>query len=122
METRLPLYKKLLVMCRIEPGCLGPQGTDYVEEFCVFAKQKLKDNRGHCLRWAIKPRYDKSLPELEFQMKNITVSRENADKYMNSFDIDIDVFEEELEETLADLVDLFFERWNKIMGSEYIFY
>jgi hypothetical protein len=37
---------------------------------------------------------------------------------MNSFDIDIDVFEEELEETLADLVDVFFERWKKM--SEYI--
>ena len=33
------IYKKLLVMYRIEPGCLGPQGADYVEEFCVFAKQ-----------------------------------------------------------------------------------
>ena len=118
METRLPLYKKLLVMSRVEPGCLGPQGTDYIEEFCVFAKQKLKDHHGHCLRWAIKPRYDKSLPELEFQMKNITVSRANADKYMNSFNIDIDAFEEELEETLADLVDVFFERWKKM--SEYI--
>lgn len=110
MENKLPLYKKLLVMYRIEPGCLGPQGTDYVEEFCVFAKQKLKNQHGHCLRWAIKPRYDKSLPELEFQMKNVTVSRDNAAKYMSSFDIDLDVFEEELEESLADLVDGFFER------------
>ena len=54
MENRLPLYKKLLVMYRIEPGCLGPQGADYVEEFCVFAKQKLKAHHGHCLRWTIK--------------------------------------------------------------------
>lgn len=110
METRLPLYKKLLVMCRIEPGCLGPQGTDYVEEFCVFAKQKLKDHHGHCLRWGVKPRYDKSLPEMEFQIQKSTVSRENAAKYMDSFNIDIDAFEEELEESLADLVDVFFDR------------
>ncbi|WP_421132153.1 hypothetical protein [Alteromonas sp. A079] len=110
METRLPLYKKLLVMYRIEPGCLGPQGIDYVEEFCTFAKQKLKGQHGYCLRWVVKPRYDKSLPELEFQIKNNTVSRENAAKYMGTFDIDIDVFEEQLEETLADLVDMFFER------------
>lgn len=110
METRLPLYKKLLVMYRIEPGCLGPQGTDYVEEFCVFAKKRLKDKHGHCLRWTIKPRYDKTLPELEFQIKNGVVSRDNAAKYMDSFNIDIDAFEEELEESLADLVDAFFER------------
>jgi len=110
METRLPLYKKLLVMYRIEPGCLGPQGTDYVEEFCVFAKKRLKDKHGHCLRWTIKPRYDKALPELEFQIKNGVVSRDNAAKYMDSFNIDIDAFEEELEESLADLVDAFFER------------
>jgi hypothetical protein len=110
METRLPLYKKLLVMYRIEPGCLGPQGADFVEDFCVFAKRKLKDTHGHCLRWTIKPRYDKSLPELEFQIKNAVVSRENATKYMGSFDIDIDAFEESLDETLADLVDAYFER------------
>ncbi len=110
MENRLPLYKKLLIMYRIEPGCLGPQGIDYVEEFCVFAKQKLKDRHSHCLRWTIKPRYDKSLPELEFQLKNVVVSREHATKYMDSFDIDIDAFEEELEEGLADLIDVFFER------------
>jgi len=110
MENKLPLYKKLLVFYRIEPGCLGPQGTDYVEEFCVFAKKKLKDLHGHCLRWTIKPRYDKSLPELEFQIKNSPVSRENAAKYMGSFDIELDEFEEQLEELLADLVDAFFER------------
>lgn len=110
METRLPLYKKLLVMYRIEPGCLGPQGVDYVEAFCGFAKQKLKDRHGHCLRWTIKPRYDKSLPELEFQIKNAVLSRENAARYMDSFNIEIDVFEEELDEALADLVDAYFER------------
>lgn len=110
METRLPLYKKLLVIYRIEPGCLGPQGTDYVEEFCVFAKQKLKSQNSHCLRWSIKPRYDKSLPELEFQIKNATLGREDVVNYMASFDIDIELFEETLEEALADLVDAFFER------------
>ncbi|WP_420933576.1 hypothetical protein ACOJR9_14145 [Alteromonas sp. A081] len=110
MKTKLPIYKKLLVTFRVEPGCLGPQGPDYVEAFCVFAKQKLKNHHSHCLRWAIKPRYDKSLPELEFQFKNNVVSRDNADKYMNSFDIDIDVLEEGLEESLADLIDVFFER------------
>lgn len=110
MESRLPLYKKLLVLYRIEPGCLGPQGMDYVEDFCVFAKQKLKDKYGHCLRWTFKPRYDKSLPEVEFQIKNTVVSRDNAAKYMDSFNIDFAEFEEELDEAIADLVDAFFER------------
>ncbi|GFD82530.1 hypothetical protein KUL118_53920 [Tenacibaculum sp. KUL118] len=110
METQLPLYKKLLVMYRIEPGCLGPQGADYVEEFCVFAKKRLKDRHNHCLRWAIKPRYDKTRPELEFQIKNATLSRDNAARYLASFDIEIDAFEEALDEELADMVDAFFER------------
>ena len=43
-------------------------------------------------------------------MKNAIVSRDNAAKYLASFDIELDVFEEELEEALADLVDGFFER------------
>ena len=110
MENSLPLYKKLIIYYRIEPGCLGPDGVKYVEDFCTFAKKKLKNNHGHFIRWTIKPRYDKSLPELEFQLKNITITRQQAAKFMAVYDVDIAQFEEELDETLAEMVEEFFER------------
>ena len=110
MENRLPLYKKLLVLYRIEPGCLGPQGVEHVEAFCTFAKATLKHKHSEFLRWTIKPRYDKSLPELEFQIKNTVISRQHAQKYLSSFSVELADFETSLEEELADLVDAFFER------------
>lgn len=42
-------------------------------------------------------------------MKNVIVFCDNVVKYLVSFDIEFDVFEEELEEVLVDLVDGFFE-------------
>jgi hypothetical protein len=110
MTTSLPLYKKLVLLYRIEPGCLGPEGKEYVEDFCKFARKRLKDKHEHFLRWTIKPRYDKSLPELEFQIKNNVITREQAAKFMGAFEVTLDTFEEDLEEELAELVDAFFER------------
>lgn len=110
METSLPLYKKLIVLYRIEPGCLGPEGVNYAEEFCSFAKQQIKQTHSNFIRWTIKPRYDKSLPELEFQIKNTPISRDRAAQFMDAFNVDIDDFEEALDERLAELVDVFFER------------
>ncbi|MFC3093513.1 hypothetical protein DRW07_04755 [Alteromonas sediminis] len=110
MTVALPLYKKLILLYRIEPGCLGPEGGEHVEAFCDFARKKLKDKHKHFMRWTIKPRYDKGLPELEFQIKNAPISREQAAKFMVAFDVNINAFEEQLEEELAQLVDDFFER------------
>jgi len=110
MTTALPLYKKLILLYRIEPGCLGPDGVNFVEDFCVFARKKLKDKHKHFLRWTIKPRYDKALPELEFQIKNTPVSHQQAAQFMSAFNVDIGDFEEQLEEELAELVDVFFDR------------
>ena len=43
MKTKLPLPqdKKLTVIFRLEPGCLGPDGEDHVEEFCKFAEKEV---------------------------------------------------------------------------------
>ncbi|WP_026375833.1 hypothetical protein [Aestuariibacter salexigens] len=110
MSIRLPLYKKLTVLFRIEPGCLGPQGKDYVEEFCVFARTELKSFESGILRWVIKPRYDKSLPEIEYALSNETVDRQKADAFFSDFDKSIANFESTLDDKLADLVEQFFER------------
>ncbi|MFT6898769.1 MAG: hypothetical protein ACJA13_003196, partial [Paraglaciecola sp.] len=37
----LPLYKKLTVTFRVEPGCLGPDGISHIEAFCKFAKREV---------------------------------------------------------------------------------
>lgn len=106
----LPLYKKLNVMFRVEPGCLGPDGADHVEEFCKFAKKEVTALDKEFVRWVITPRWDKSLPEMEYKVKNKKLDHDKAEKYLQLFDKSLDEFEEHFQELLAELIDDFLGR------------
>lgn len=110
MAARLPLYKKLSILIRLEPGCLGPEGKDHIEAFCVNAKPELKGFHGGIIRWSIKPRYDKSLPEIEYQLNKAPASSASVEAFFSEFDIAFSDFEEELDERLAELIEHYFER------------
>ena len=34
--------KKIRLMYRVEPGCLGPQGAEHIEDFCRYANKHIK--------------------------------------------------------------------------------
>ena len=34
--------KKIRLMYRIEPGCLGTKGAEHIEDFCRFANKHIK--------------------------------------------------------------------------------
>jgi hypothetical protein len=44
MKQSLPLPegKKLSVTCRVESGCLGPDGANKIVAFCQFAQQEIQ--------------------------------------------------------------------------------
>ncbi len=106
----LPLYKKLNVLFRIEPGCLGPDGVEHVEEFCKFAKKEISRLDSGYIRWVITPRYDKSLPEMEYKVRNKILSQRRAFLYLGTLGKSLDDFEENLQEKLAEMIDEYFER------------
>ncbi|MDM7861538.1 hypothetical protein QTP81_13125 [Alteromonas sp. ASW11-36] len=110
MAPRLPLYKKLSILIRLEPGCLGPEGKDYIEAFCTHAKPELKRFHGGIIRWKIEPRYDKSLPEIEYQLNKTPASHNDVKTFFSEFDIAFSDFEEQLDERLAELIEHYFER------------
>ena len=56
--------KKLHIIFRVEPGCLGPQGDTHVEKFCEFAQQEFNTIDPELIHWDIIPRFDKSLDEI----------------------------------------------------------
>ncbi|RJG40283.1 hypothetical protein [Motilimonas pumila] len=101
----LPDDKKLIVICRVEPGCLGPQGVDYIEDFCLYAEQSLLSVDSAYIRWRIIPRYDKSLPETQYMVADRKLSPEQGHKYMSMFDKNLEDFEEHLHEKLSELID-----------------
>lgn len=107
MKTRLPLpqNKKLTVVVRVEPGCLGPDGRDHIEEFCGFAQSAVAAVDADFVCWMIVPRYDKSLPETQYEVDSRKLSYEKASQYLRIFERDIDAFEVGLNERLSHLIE-----------------
>ncbi|MEP0356688.1 MAG: hypothetical protein ABJH06_18910 [Paraglaciecola sp.] len=110
LDLPLPLYKKLTVTFRVEPGCLGPDGIDHIEKFCKFAKKEVAELDSDFVRWVITPRYDKSLPETEYKTNNKRLDYDKAEKYLTIFGKELDDFEEHLQDKLSILIDEFHGR------------
>lgn len=107
MKTPLQQGSKLTVVLRVEPGCLGPDGKDYVDGFCKFAQDKAQSLDTHFLHWEIVPRHDKALPEVQYRVADKSLSRAQAAKYLELFDRGIDEFEGDLQDRLALLINEF---------------
>lgn len=106
----LPLYKKLTVTFRVEPGCLGPDGAEHIEGFCKHAKKSVAGLDADFVRWVIVPRYNKSLAETEYKTNNKILSHQKAQLYLGAFGKDLDEFEEHLQDKLSDLIDQYLGR------------
>ena len=106
----LPLYKKMTVTFRIEPGCLGPDGVEHVEGFCKFARNEVKALHSDFVRWVITPRYDKTLAEMEYKTNNKRLDHDKAALYLNAFKQSLDDFEEDFHERMAELIEQYLGR------------
>ena len=104
----LPSDKQLAVLFRLEPGCLGPQGIDFVEEFCSFINKQPPEL--HYARFHFVARYDKKLPEWEYSINKRNLNDEKVALYLNLFQTNKHSFEEEIEELLVQRIELFFSR------------
>lgn len=101
---------KATILVRIEPGCLGPTGADYIEEFCAFAGPVFTKINAAFLNWQLTPRYDKSLPEIQYHINGRPLSNEKAKQYLAAFHCDIANIEEDISAKLSICIDKFFER------------
>ncbi|OOZ39293.1 hypothetical protein BOW53_12070 [Solemya pervernicosa gill symbiont] len=107
MKNSLPLpqEKKLNVVVRIEPGCLGPEGRETVEEFCNFAQLEVEDLDSDFVHWELSPRHDKTLPEMQYMVNEKSLTHDKADKYLGIFDKSLNEFEAHIHDKLALLID-----------------
>ena len=102
---RLSQEKKLNVLYRVEPGCLGPDGPNTIESFCDYAEKSVENLDSDFVHWDIVPRFDKSLPEMEYKALNKRMSHDQAARYLAVFHKDLDEFEEHLHEQLGNLIE-----------------
>ncbi|MEI6896777.1 MAG: hypothetical protein V5786_04705 [Psychromonas sp.] len=103
-------HKKMTVIFRMEPGSLGPNGVEYINDFCEFAQLQLQACADIYINWAIVPRFDKRLPEMEFQLANKKLSLEKVTQYLALFDQRFEHFEERLENNLEAIINQYFGR------------
>lgn len=112
MKNNLPLPqdKKLTVVVRVEPGCLGPDGNVLVEEFCSAAHLEFEPIDSDFINWEVVPRFDKSLPEIQYKTINKILTYDQAAKYLELFNKNLNNFEEHANDKLAVLIDQYLER------------
>lgn len=110
LTSDIPESRKMLVIFRMEPGSLGPDGSLYINEFCNFAQAQLEAGASHFICWSIIPRLDKKLPEMEFHIFGKKLTRNQATQYLALFSETLENFEEQLEDNLEAIINQYFGR------------
>ncbi len=112
MNIKLPLedHQKLNVTYRIEPGCLGPQGSEHVDDCCEFAEKRVIDWGADFIHWHITPRNDKKLAEMEYSVSTKKLDHDKADQYLQLFGKSLDEFEDHIQGECVGLINEYFGR------------
>jgi len=107
MKVIAPLSedRKLTLVLRVESGCLGPDGSNHIEDFCPAAQTEMKKINSDFINWEVLPRFDRRLPEIQYKAANKTLTHEQAKKYLALFDTKIDEFEEYVNDKLTTLIE-----------------
>jgi len=99
--------RKLAVTYRVEAGCLGPDGLNYIADFCLFAQAELQMPDYDYIAWRIIHRADKTLPEIEYNLVGKAINTEKVEKYLSVFGKTLDDFESHISDKLEDLIGQF---------------
>lgn len=99
---------RIQLLYRVEPGCLGADGIDHIEAFCQFAANKILPPSYAIFSFI--PRYDKLLDEKEYTLMNRKLSGDQVISYFEKIDKPFDEFESQVDESMAFVVDAFFDR------------
>ncbi|MFC3034765.1 hypothetical protein ACFOEE_19855 [Pseudoalteromonas fenneropenaei] len=95
----------LTIQLRLEPGCMGPNGKQYIEAFCTQQNQQAWQNSFAVLH--VIPRYDKTLPEWEYFLKSKRLNDSQVEAVLTVFNQERQGLEETIEHQIADAVDAF---------------
>jgi len=109
-DKTIQANRRLLVQFRLEAGCLGPNGTDHIVDFCDFALAEIKPLNADFIEWEIMPRLDKLLPEIEYRLSGKRLNINQVSKYFQSFNHQLADFEALLDEKLTMSIEHYLNR------------
>lgn len=107
MNDSVPLERKLTINLLVEPGCLGSRGKELICDFCDFTQKIFEAIGSDYLMWTVGPRYDKSHPEVRYSVNNKNLNTGQTEKYLLRFSLEIEVFEEQLNDRVAFIIDYY---------------
>lgn len=96
---------KLTVLCRIEPGCLGPDGADLIDDFCRYAQSRVQLIDAAFVIWKLVARHDKTLPEMQYSISGKNLDHSRTERYLAHFNQQLADFEDHFHNRLAELID-----------------
>ena len=101
---------KINVICRVEPGCLGPDGADHVEAFCKKAQTEFDQIDPCSVDWELIPRWDKTKPEIQYLLAGKLLNEQQTKMYLSAMGREHDDFEGRLFQQLTACINQFFGR------------
>lgn len=110
MTTIVNTENTLVILYRLEPGCLGPDGGDHVEVFCDIAQKALMKLHTNICVWQLTPRYDKRLEEFEYYLNQKHLTLSQVDKYLQACHLNIETLHSDFENKLTHLIDQYIAR------------
>lgn len=91
---------KLLIVYRLEPGCLGPRGADLIADFCEYVQTLSHSYNTDYIDWKIIPRIDKSIAELQYYLADKRITHEQAEHYLTLFNAELKTSESDFDDLL----------------------
>ena len=106
----LPKDKRLTVIFRVEPGCLGPEGKNHIDKFCKLAQKEIETEAPDFVHCLVVPRNDKSQSETQYKVGAKILTHDKAKKYLKIVELNIDEVEGQLLEKITYLIEQFLDR------------
>jgi len=94
----------------VEAGCLGAQGTQKIEGFCLFLTQKMAQNFPDFCTWDITPQVDIHQRHIRYTLNNKKLSIEQATRYLDAHNLTIKIFEDKMDDFAIDLIEEYLGR------------
>ncbi|PHS20566.1 MAG: hypothetical protein COA86_01050 [Kangiella sp.] len=110
MKSNLPIPqdKKLLVIYRLEPECLGTIGHKQINYFCAHITKRILPVDSDFVKWTVLPRLAATEKEVEFRLNGKLLQLPQVVRYLTVFNRDYDAFLDSINNAVLKQVDHYF--------------
>ncbi len=109
-QDELQQDRRLLCLCRVEAGCLGPQGEAHIATFCDYANAHFAETLPASLRYLVEPRTGHQQPEVEYRLLNKRCRPDQVERYLQIHGQSLQDLEDSLDDRLIYLIERYFDR------------